>query len=84
MNQPVYENVLPGALGPGDVIFLAMADREILTVEYREHYTFPGISPKAPELSRPAYLLTLKDWKGTKVYRPDATVTRRKRSGTAA
>ena len=84
MNQPSYENVLPEALEPGDVIFLARADREILTVEYREHYTFPGFSPKVPELRRPAYLLTLKGWKGTKVYRPGAIVTRRKRSDAAA
>ena len=84
MNQPSYENVLPEALEPGDVIFLAQADREILTVEHRAHYTFPGFSPKDPGLSRPAYLLTLKGWRGTKVYRPGATVTRRKRSETAA
>ena len=84
MNQPSYENVLPEALGPGDVIFLAKADRQILAIEYLEHYVFPGFSPRAPGLSRPAYLLTLKGWKGTKVYRPGATVTRRKRSETAA
>lgn len=84
MNQPSYENVLPGALEPGDVIFLARADREILTIEHRERYTFPGGNPEAPEISRPAYLLTIKGWKGTKVYRPGAIVTRQKRSETAA
>jgi hypothetical protein len=68
-----YENATPAEIKPGDVIFTGARDREVTAVEYRESYAAPGL-----KITRPAYLVTVDGYRQPKMYRPGATVIRKK------
>lgn len=67
-----YEGIKPADIRVGDVLFTAGQEREVLAVEYREKYAAPGLT-----VERPAYLVTLERFAGQKMYRPNASVTRK-------
>lgn len=69
-----YEPVKAEDIEVGDVIFHACSDHTVTSVEYVPEYSHPGVN-----YVRPAYLVQFADWNKPKVWRPSASIVRRKR-----
>lgn len=69
-----YEQATAEDIEVGDVIFCARSDHTVVSVEYVAEYAHPGV-----KFVRPAYLVQFADWNKPKVWRPSASIVRRKR-----